>query len=139
MLKKFLNIGFLASVCLFLTGADKFPNNYTETFTSCGEGYLKEIPEALPKAISVIYTVIQVAVPVVLVIFGTLDLFKSISAQKEEEMKKGRQLLVKRLIYAAIIFFVFMVIRVLVSIAADKDGSKIIQCADCFIRNECDK
>lgn len=112
-------------------------NNFKESYTSCGNGYLNQIPILLPRVISILYILIEIAVPVALVVFGMIDLFKSITAQKEEEMKKGRQMLIKRAIYAAIIFFVFLLVRIVISYAAN--NNKVLDCAECFIKNVCDK
>lgn len=121
---------------------DEFCNpkqtNYSDVYKSCGGGYLKEIPELVPKVVKLAYTIIQIAVPVVLVIMGSLDLFKGISAQKEDEIKKGQQAFVKRLIYAAIVFFVLVIVKVLISAVADSSGSKILECAECFLEGKCD-
>jgi hypothetical protein len=79
-----------------------------------------------------IVVVIKVVVPVLLVIFGMLDLFKGITAQKEDEIKKGQNIFIKRLITAAIIFFVISIVQLLISfIASDEPG--IMTCANCFI------
>lgn len=114
-------------------------NNYTESMVSCGQGLMTNIPTMIPKVISIVYTVIQIAVPVVLVIMGSLDLFKGIIAQKEDEIKKGQQMFVKRLIAAALVFFVFVIVKVVVSLVADGTSNRIMECAECFIENECDK
>jgi len=60
-----------------------------------------------------------------------LDLFKGITAQKEDEIKKGQNLFIKRLISAAIIFFVISIVQLLVSFVAGDEG--IMTCANCFI------
>lgn len=86
----------------------------------------------IANTVSTVITVIQIAVPVVLVIMGMLDLFKSVYAQKEDEIKKGRQTFVKRLIAAAVIFFVVAIVRLLVSFVAE-DSEGILSCADCFL------
>ena len=96
------------------------------------------IDERIPEVVSTIINVIKIVVPVLLVIFGMLDLFKGITAQKEDEIKKGQQLFVKRLITGALIFFVFIIVELLVSFAAgSKDNKTIMDCAKCFIKNEC--
>ena len=109
------------------------------------------IPNAViePRIANLVHTVIlliQIAVPIVLVIMGLIDLFKGITAQKEEEIKKGQQLLIKRIITAVIIFFVIAGVKLLISIVAGKDlGTKIIDCANCFFNGanettgECNK
>ena len=112
--------------------------NYDNSMRSCGEGLIEKIPSIVPKTVSIIYKIIQIAVPVVLVIFGMMDLFKGITAQKEDEIKKGQQLFIKRLIVAALIFFMFVIVKVVISVAADATGARIIKCTECFIENKCD-
>ena len=77
--------------------------------------------------------IIQIAVPVILVIFGMLDLFKGLTAQKEDEIKKGQQLFIKRLIAAALVFFVVAIVKLLVSFVADDKKEDILTCFNCFI------
>lgn len=102
--------------------------------TKVGCGNITEIPEKIPELTSFAITFIQIAVPIVLVIMGSLDLFKGVTAQKEDEMKKGQQMFVKRLIYAAIIFFVIVVAKLLISVVADSTTSNnIAECIDCFL------
>ena len=113
-------------------------NNYTSAIVSCGSGTLTNIPSLFPKIISILYNVIQIAVPVVLVVMGSLDLMKGITAQKEDDIKKGQQLFVKRLISAAIVFFVFIIVKLVISFVADNSTNNIMDCAECFIKNECD-
>ena len=113
-------------------------NNYTEATTSCGSD-LMTIPTMIPKLVSFVYIIIQVAVPIVLVIMGSLDLLKGITAQKEEEIKKGRHVFIKRLIAAVLVFFVFVIVKLVISFVADGTGSRIMECAECFIENDCDK
>lgn len=113
-------------------------NNYDKNaIVACGEGMISNIPALIPKVISVAYIIIQIAVPVVLVIMGSLDLVKGLTAQKEDDIKKGQQMFVKRLIAAAFIFFVFAIVKLVISFVADE--AKIMNCAECFIRNDCEK
>lgn len=112
-------------------------DNYSSSLVSCGDRLMTNIPYVIPKVISILYTLIQVVVPVVLVIFGMLDLFKGITAGKEDEMKKGQQLFIKRLVSAALVFFVFVFVKLLISFAADANDNRIINCAECFIKNNC--
>lgn len=89
------------------------------------------IDTKIANTVHTIIVVIKIAVPVLLVIFGMLDLFKGLTAQKEDEIKKGQQLFIKRLISAAIIFFVISIVQLLVSFVAGDEG--IMTCASCFI------
>ena len=103
---------------------------------SCGN--VTEIPKKIPELTSFAITMIQIAVPVILVIMGAMDLFKGITAQKEDEIKKGQQMFVKRLIVGALIFFVVVIAKLLISVVADASSDDIIDCVDCFLSNECD-
>lgn len=139
-MKKVLNICLILLISLIfvdIVGAETY-NNYSPATVSCGDGLLTGIPNAIPKVVNIAYTIIQIAVPVVLVVTGTLDLFKGITAQKEDEMKKGQQMFIKRLIAAALIFFVFVIVKVVVSFVAEGDSAAIMECAECFINNNCD-
>ena len=96
------------------------------------------IDEKIPNIVSTIVTVIKIAVPVLLVIFGMLDLVKGVTAGKEDEMKKGQQLFVKRLISGALVFLVFTIVQFLISFFADSnDKNNIMDCARCFINGDC--
>ena len=97
------------------------------------KGLSTKIDSKLPDTVHLIIVVLQIAVPVLLVIFGMLDLFKGITAQKEDEIKKGQQTFIKRLINAAIIFFVVAIVRLLVGLVTKDDGTDIMSCADKFL------
>ena len=87
----------------------------------------------IANAVHTIIVAIKIAVPVLLVIFGMLDLFKGLTAQKEDEIKKGQQIFVKRLISAAIIFFVVSIVQLLISFVSNGEEPGIMECASCFI------
>ncbi len=100
---------------------------------SCGE--ITGIPKGIPHTTRVVYLFLQIGVPIALVIFGMLDLSKAITAQKEDEIKKGQQTLIKRIVAAAIVFFVFAIVKALVSFLAD--SSSVGKCLNCFIKGSC--
>ena len=102
---------------------------------SCGN--ITDIPAKIPELTSFAITMIQIAVPIVLVVMGSLDLFKGITAQKEDEIKKGQQMFIKRLIVGALIFFVVVIAKLLISVVADSSSANIIECVDCFLSNSC--
>lgn len=106
---------------------------------SCGtgEGMITDIPRKIPELTSFAVDLVQVAVPVLLIVMGTIDLFKGVTAGKEDEIKKGQGLFIKRLILAAIIFFIVVVVKFLVSIIVDANKTNIVDCIDCFVSNDC--
>ena len=85
----------------------------------------------IANTVKTIILVIQIVVPVVLVIFGMLDLFKAVIASKEDEIKKGLQIFIKRLIAAAVVFSIIAIVKLLVSFVADDPN--IMTCANCFL------
>ena len=87
-----------------------------------------------PYVVHTIITIIKIVVPVILIIFGMLDLAKSVTASKEDEIKKGQQTFIKRLIAALIVFFVIQVVQIVVNFASGEDEN-IVNCFNCFVNN----
>ena len=44
---------------------------------------------------------------------------------------------IKRLIAGALIFFVVVIAKLLISVVADSSSANIIECIDCFLSNSC--
>lgn len=90
-----------------------------------------------PYLVSSIITVIKIAVPILLIIFGMLDLSKAVIAAKEDEIKKGQQTFIKRAIAAIIVFFVIQVVQIIVRFVSGNDQN-VIGCFNCFINGSAD-
>ena len=84
----------------------------------------------LPNLVSTLITIIQVAVPLLLIVFGMLDLGKAVIAQKEDEIKKGQNMFIKRLITAIIVFLVIFIVKTVIGLVANDNN--ITSCIDCF-------
>ena len=67
--------------------------------------------------------ILQIAVPIILIIMGTIDLVRALVAQKNEQMKKAQSTLIKRVIIGVVIFFVPMAIKFVVGMLGDKMNS----------------
>ncbi len=83
--------------------------------------------------VSTVILIIQIAIPVLLILFGMLDLGKAVVASKEDEIKKGQQLFIKRLISAALVFLVVFVVKILLNVIAPDDQKTVWNCACKFI------
>lgn len=105
--------------------------NFLADGVSCG-GLSNPIPFKLVYVIHMIIMLIQFGVPLLLIIFGMLDLGKAVIASKEDEIKKGQQMFIKRLIAAVIVFFVVAVVRLAVGLAAD-ESENIVDCIDAIV------
>ena len=109
--------------------------NFVQLLDVCSEILEVGFPSKLAYIIHLIYVFIQVFVPILLIIWGMLDLGKAVMAQKEDEIKKGQNTFIKRLIAAAILFFVVTIVRFLVNIVGDESES-ITGCIDSILECE---
>lgn len=64
------------------------------------------IPDYILNTISYVIDFIKIGVPLLLIIFGMVDLAKAVAAKKEEDMKKYQTLFMKKLLAGAMVFFV---------------------------------
>lgn len=85
-----------------------------------------------------IIVVIKIAVPIILVIFGMLDLTKGVVAGKEDEIKKGQQVFIKRLIAAVLVFFVITIVQLVMGLISSEDNS-FWNCADQILNGNVNK
>lgn len=97
--------------------------------TKCG------IPAGLADMIHDIYDLLKIAVPIVLVIMGMIDLLKAVAGQKEDDIKKGWNALVKRTLYGVLVFFVFTTVQLIVSLLPG-DNTKITGCVKEFFTGD---
>lgn len=89
----------------------------------------------IPNVVHLIITIIWIVVPILLVVFGLLDLAKAVMAQKEDEIKKGQQTLMKRAIAAIIVFFVIPLVQLLINFISGEDDT-IMSCFNCFVNGK---
>lgn len=90
------------------------------------------IPSKLAYMIHMVVLAVQIVVPLLLIVWGMLDLGKAVVAQKEDEIKKGQQTFIKRIIAAAIVFFVVTIATLLVNLVAE-DSDTITGCINNII------
>ena len=115
-----------------------FAEDYT-TYIVCGP---TRIPEIIPSITRVIVKILQLVVPIVLIIFGSLDFAKAVMSNDSEKIKNGQKQFIRRIISAAIFFFVVTITMFIVEIAANvttdenKGNGKIADCINCMINDE---
>lgn len=109
-----------------------FVNDKTYT---CGSGDFT-FEGIFPQVVSVVVTVIKIGIPILLIILGMIDLGKAVMAQKEDEIKKGQALFVKRLIGAILVFLVVFIVQIIVRFIASGDNTNISSCINCFINGK---
>ena len=102
------------------------------TYVTCGS--IKNLPYKVLELSNTVINVLQIAVPVILIIMGSIDFLKAVSSSKDDDIKKAQGMFIKRLVMGALVFFVFVIVKLLISaIGGDSDG--IWGCVECFINN----
>lgn len=91
------------------------------------------IPNKLINIVHVVILFIEIAVPVVLIIYGMIDFGKAVMAQKEDEIKKNQKLFLKRLLAAGIVFFVIAIVNLLFNLVEPNDPNGIWKCVEHFV------
>ena len=79
---------------------------------------------------------IQFAVPIVIIILGSIDLFKAVIASKEDEIKAAQKLLIKRVIYGVAVFFVVAIVQLVFSTLATNSDASANNWLDCWNLNK---
>ena len=77
------------------------------------------------KVIVAVIRFFQIVIPIALIIFGTIDLGKAVIASDEKEVKSAQGRLIKRFIYAALIFFVPLLVGALMNLVADSGSDDV--------------
>ena len=62
---------------------------------------------------------IQFGVPILLIVFGMIDLGKAVMSSKEDEMKKAQGTLLKRFLYAVAVFLVVTLVMFVMNLVTD--------------------
>lgn len=107
--------------------------------TACGTTVGAGIPGSIVNIVHYVYIGIQIIVPILLIIFGMIELAKAITAQKEDEIKKAQSGLMKKAIVAVIIFLVFSLVKFVFNFAnSSSDKQNIWTCISDVINGNCD-
>ena len=63
-----------------------------------------------------IMPLIQLGIPIVLILMGTIDLGKAVIASDDKEIKAATGRLIKRVLYAVVIFFMVSIVSLVVNL-----------------------
>lgn len=73
---------------------------------------------------------IKIVVPIILIIMGMMDLAKAVTEKKEEDIKKGQMLLVKKAIAAVMVFLVATIVTIVMQLVK---GTQWTECTHCLV------
>ena len=85
--------------------------------------------------VKAILNIIQIAVPILLIVWGSLDLGKAVMANDDKEIKGATTKLIKRAVSAVIVFFIPWIVDLLMGIVATNSDDKAkdaLNFADCW-------
>lgn len=116
--------------------------NYCNTdkllYVSCNNTF--DIPYQVPELISFLVNLLKIATPLILIFVGMITLFKAMAASREDEMKKARSSLIRKIIAAVMVFFVVSIVQFVINKVADsKETDDLSTCLSCFLTNDCSK
>lgn len=94
--------------------------------TAAGDICIGGISEAVGLAKMVI-KVLQIAVPIGLIVMGTIDMAKAVIAGDEKKMKEAQKPFIKRIIAAVIVFLIPIIVNMILSFVT-KGNSDWIDC-----------
>lgn len=70
-----------------------------------------------------VYPIIQIGIPILLIVMGSIDLGKAVLSSDDKEIKGATSKLIKRVIMAVAIFFVVTIVTLVMNLFANVDDS----------------
>ncbi|MBQ9853638.1 MAG: hypothetical protein IJO57_01225 [Bacilli bacterium] len=102
---------FKKILIMFYTGIATFLSFHNKVFAAdkvdCDGETMKYIRE--------VFTWVKIAIPIILILTGSMDFIKAIVASDDQKMKKAQKDFITRLIVGAVIFFVPSILELLLS------------------------
>lgn len=111
------------------------PNNQSGTAYCSDPNFIKPF-----RFLGRIFAILKILIPVIIIAFGVFDLFRSVIASKDDEIKKSTKSLIMRIVSGVIIFFVPTIINVIFSLVDDwnKYATDYSVCTRCIMNpNKC--
>ena len=69
-----------------------------------------------------VFPIVQIGIPIILIVMGTIDLGKAVISSDEKEVKQAQSRLIKRCIYAVVIFFIVTLVTILMNLVAESQA-----------------
>lgn len=89
------------------------------------------IPETIAVIVSMLIKAFYIGVPILLIVWGMLDLGKATISQKEDEIKKHQKMFFKRLLSAILVFFIAVAVEFVLGILAKADLPGMYGVSEC--------
>ena len=120
-----------SAACRGVLSTDLTPRG---TFSFCDEkGVLKTL-----KIVNIVITISKILVPILLIVFGSIEYGKAALADNQDALEKTTQVLIKKVIVGVMIFMIPTIINSIISFSqsgkdkADSTTGPFTKCALCF-------
>lgn len=84
-----------------------------------------------------IVKVLQIAIPVIIILLGTLDLGKAVMAGDDKKVKEAQKQLLMRIIYGVAIFFIVLIIQFVFGLVSGSGADVKNMCFKCVSLGGC--
>ena len=80
-----------------------------------------------------LFPILQIGIPIILIVLGTLDLGKAVISSDDKENKKIIKRIVRRCVYAILIFFLITIINLIFTIVSNiTENEDLIKWSQCW-------
>lgn len=80
-----------------------------------------------------VFPILQIAIPIILIVLCTFDLGKAVIGSDDKENKKLQKRIIRRLVYAILIFFMVTVINLVFSMVGSiTENESLIRWSNCW-------
>ena len=102
-----------------------------------GAGDLCDELKPILRIVGIVIWGIRVAVPVILIVVGSIDLAKAVTEKSEDKIKEAQNKLVKKAIAAGLVFLVSILVTVVMKVVGHNEYAECMPCVDHPFRDEC--
>ena len=78
---------------------------------------IEKSPPSLAYIINTVLSYVRIIVPIIIILLGSLDFAKAVTAGKEDEMRKAQVTFIKRIIMGVVVFFVPVLVNIVMWLA----------------------
>ncbi len=80
---------------------------------------------------------IKIAVPIILILMGSIDLTKAVMASKDDDIKKAQSTLIKRAVIGVVIFFIPTIVTLLLNLINQDTDTPCMSCITAPGQSKC--
>ena len=135
-MRKNKNIKYIAFTLMafFSNAMIMFAANGDNEYLQCGS---YSIPAPLATISRVVVLILQIVLPLVLIIMGSIDILKAVMAHDGDAITKARKKFISRILTGVLFFLVIVFIKWTAGLAADSsEAGNVTKCVDCMISDE---